>query len=779
MSPPETAPETTPVIVGVGEAVDRPERPEDAREPIDLMAQALREAERDAGAALLARVQSLELVGLVSWRYRDPVALLCERLGIAPARTVNASMGGETPIRLVHEAALAIARGELQAAAVVGGEAANARAKAAKAGVDLPWTPEPPPAETARFPSSRFEMSEVARRLGVTDPAQIYPFYETATQAAWGLSPEEADRESAALWARYAAVAAQNPNAWIRTAPSAEAIAQLGPGNRPVNWPYPKLMVANPMVNQAAATIVCSLAVARELGVPEERIVHLWGGASAREPEDYLARDRYDHSTAQAATLERAVEIAGGDARAFARIELYSCFPVVPKMALRTLGLGEDAPPPTVAGGLTFFGGPLNNYMGHATAAMVRALRAHPGELGLLYGQGGYVNKHHTLVLSTRPPPAPLAADPSVQAQADAARGASPEVAEGYVGPAEVEAYTVKFGRDGEPIEGVVILRTPGGARAMARVPADDAATLSRLLSRDETAVGLQGEAVIDAFGKPVWRMAGAPSPAEAPLRFCRVEREGPLTIVTIDRPEALNALHPAANAELARVFDAFAADPEQWVAILTGSGDRAFSSGNDLKWTAQAMARGAALETPTTGFAGLTARFDLDKPVIAAVNGLAMGGGFEIALACDLIVAADTAVFALPEPKVGLAALAGGLIRLPRLIGEKAALGMILTGRRVTAEEGRTLGFVNAVVPAAAVMAEARRWAAQILECSPMSIRASKQVVRRSLDIAAIAEPYAGQRDYPAVKALFRSADSREGPLAFAQKRPPRWTGR
>src|SRR5882762_6514617 len=196
-------------------------------------------------------------------------------------------------------------------------------------------------------------------------------------------------------------------------------------------------------------------------------------------------------------------------------------------------------------------------------------------------------------------------------------------------------------------------------------------------------------------------------------LKFSKVTRKGPITIVTLSRPEVYNALHIDAHFELNRVFDDFAADPEQWVAIVTGAGDKAFCAGNDLKWQAAGGKRG----WDKGGFAGLTARFDCDKPIIAAVNGVAMGGGFEIALACDLIIAAESAVFALPEPRVGLAALAGGLHRLPREIGAKQALGMILTGRRVSAVEGKALGFVNEVVPAAELMAAAKRWAAQIME--------------------------------------------------------------
>jgi crotonobetainyl-CoA hydratase len=255
----------------------------------------------------------------------------------------------------------------------------------------------------------------------------------------------------------------------------------------------------------------------------------------------------------------------------------------------------------------------------------------------------------------------------------------------------------------------------------------------------------------------------------------CSIERDGRTLIVTINRPDRMNALHPPANAELETVFNDFAADPELWVAILTGAGPRAFSAGNDLRWQAE----GNAVTVPKTGFAGLTSRWDLDKPIIAAVNGVAMGGGFEIALACDIILASDTATFALPEPKVGLAALAGGLHRLPRTIGVKRAMGMILTGRSVSAAEGKALGFVHDVVAPDALLDAAKALAAQICELSPMSIRASKQVVSRSLDTPSLQAAYEGQMAHPAVNALWKSEDLREGPLAFAQKRKPEWKGK
>ena len=258
-------------------------------------------------------------------------------------------------------------------------------------------------------------------------------------------------------------------------------------------------------------------------------------------------------------------------------------------------------------------------------------------------------------------------------------------------------------------------------------------------------------------------------------LKFSKVTRKGPITIITLSRPEVYNALHIDAHFELNKVFDDFSADPEQWVAIVTGAGDKAFCAGNDLKWQAAGGKRG----WDKGGFAGLTSRFDLDKPVIAAVNGVAMGGGFEIALACDLILASEHACFALPEPLVGAVALGGGLHRLARQIGLKPALGMILTGRQVGADEGARLGFVNEVVPRGELSAAVERWCAQILKCAPLAVRASKQTVMRGLDEASLKDALRNQGRYPGYARWKTAADTREGPRAFAEKRSPVWRGR
>lgn len=255
--------------------------------------------------------------------------------------------------------------------------------------------------------------------------------------------------------------------------------------------------------------------------------------------------------------------------------------------------------------------------------------------------------------------------------------------------------------------------------------------------------------------------------------KFSLLEKKDHLWIVTFNRPERMNALHSPAHKELDKIFNNFQEDEEAWVAIVTGAGDRAFSAGNDLKYQAE----GGSMERVETGFAGLTSRYNLNKPLIAAVNGVAMGGGFEIALACDLIIASENASFALPEPKVGLAALAGGMHRLPRQIGLKRAMGMMLTGRTVLADEGKELGFVNEVVPQNELLVKAEEWAKMIMECSPVSIRTTKNVAINGLNYSSIED--AMNQKYESVNTLFNSQDFIEGPLAFSQKRKPDWKGK
>tara|TARA_R110002124_G_scaffold138073_1_gene301338 strand:- start:10217 stop:10993 length:777 start_codon:yes stop_codon:yes gene_type:complete len=258
-------------------------------------------------------------------------------------------------------------------------------------------------------------------------------------------------------------------------------------------------------------------------------------------------------------------------------------------------------------------------------------------------------------------------------------------------------------------------------------------------------------------------------------MKHIIVARSEAVTTITLDRPEVMNAINNAMHHELQAAFDDFASDDGQQICVVTGSGEKAFCAGSDLK---AAVAEGHA-GYPANGYAGLIERFDLDKPVIALVNGLALGGGFEVALACDIIIASENASFGLPEPLVGAVALGGGLHRLARQIGLKQAMGLVLSSRRVGADEAFRLGFVNAVVPAAELHSEVCRWCADISRGSPMSIRASKQTMLRGLEESSVAAAIAHQASYPAFAAWKGSDDAQEGPRAFTEKRSPQWKGR
>lgn len=252
------------------------------------------------------------------------------------------------------------------------------------------------------------------------------------------------------------------------------------------------------------------------------------------------------------------------------------------------------------------------------------------------------------------------------------------------------------------------------------------------------------------------------------------IECMGEVLTVTLDRASRLNALDDDMSFALGRIFDDFETDPGLRVALLTGGGTRAFCVGNDLRQ----QSTGPEPNWPSSGFGGLTARFDRSKPIIAAVNGIAAGGGFELALACDLVIASRAARFSLPEPKVGLAAVAGGLQMLTRQIPLKWAMGMILTGEAVTAEEGLRMGFVNQVVDPDDLLMVAREWAERIRRCAPLSIKASLAGISAGQGLS-LAAAQRAQDACDAVQLMKRSSDRKEGAQAFAEKRVPIWEGR
>ncbi len=493
-----------PVIVGIGEVTDRVDDPLDAREPQALMAEALRRADMDAGAGWLDRLDGLALVNSVTWPLDRPAERLAERLAIRPLHLACAPIGGEMPVHLLDAAARAIIRGERDAVAIVGAEAENALTKLRRAGLEPRWTPQPekPPRRT----TGAVFLTAEAVRYGVFRPPYVYPFFEVAGAAARGIGPVEARGAAARLWALASQAAASNPYAWNRTPHTAQEIATVSAGNRQISYPYSRLMIANSSVNQGGAVIVASLAAARAAGIRDDRMVHLWGGARADEPRDYALRANFHDCPSQELVLRAARDVAEqGDGLDLA--EIYTCFPCVPIRAFETLGWPPDRSP-TLAGGLTFFGGPYSNYMTHGLCALVRHLRAGDGRVGLAYGQGEFMTKHHAIVLSRDPAQRGYAhSAPKMAAAVKKAHADAPGLRPGYEGPASIETFTVLFDRAGAPRHGVVIARTPDNGRAYAAVPGDDRDGLDALMSARSWPVGAQGTI---GRGEPLaqWRFA-------------------------------------------------------------------------------------------------------------------------------------------------------------------------------------------------------------------------------------------------------------------------------
>lgn len=465
--------ERSPVIIGVGEINDR----DDRLDPLDLMEAALRRADADAGGGWLTRLDALGVVAQISFpELGDVPASLAARIGAAPRRLQQtAGPNGDGPVRVLDAAAGRIASGESSVEAVAGGEALRTAARR------RPRTPRGP-------------------RHGLVAPAEVYPLYENACRAAWGQTLAEGQRESAAMWAAMSEIAADNEGAWLREARSAEEIATPSPENRPIAFPYTKLTVANAAVNMGAAFIVASLAAARAAGIPDHRLVHVGHGAAAREPEDWLVRDRYDHSASMAAALGACLQRNAATADDLDFAELYSCFPCVPKMARRAIGWPAERPA-TVYGGLTFGGGPIGNAMSHAIAAMTRKLRDGDGERGLIFANGGYATHNHSIVLQREPTGARR--DSDVQAEADAARGPVPALDPTCRGAATIETYTVLYDRDGAPRYGVVVARSQVGGRLLAKVVDRD--IIAFLTDGAREPVGTSG-AIVDESGDAIWR---------------------------------------------------------------------------------------------------------------------------------------------------------------------------------------------------------------------------------------------------------------------------------
>jgi acetyl-CoA C-acetyltransferase len=787
MSQPPVDPRT-PVIVGVGQASERLGAPGyQRRSPVDLAAAAAAEALADTGADPAAVAAAIDTVaGVRQFENSVPGARaplgrsdnyprsVAGRIGASPARAVLEVTGGQAPQHLVNEMAAVIAGGGSEVTLIFGSEAISTIEHDAKAEDRPDFTEHPGGSLEDRGYGLRGLISINLSAHGLTDGPSQYALMENARRARLKQTREEYAAAMGELFAPFTRVAAANPHASAPVERSAAELVTPTEANRLIADPYTRYIVAREKVNQGAAVLLMSAAAADRLGVPPSRRVYLHGHADLKER---AFMDRADLSVSPAAVLavRHALEVAGIDVGDLAAIDLYSCFPVPVFNVCDGLGLDPGDPRGlTVTGGLPFFGGAGNNYSMHAIAETVQLVRRSPGSYGLVGANGGVMSKYSAGVYGTSP--AGWRPDRSADLQAELDAGSGPVEAQHADGPATIETYTVKYGRGGAAT-GIVIGRLDAdGRRFVARGDDRDPGLVDLLTSAEP--IGARVHVRSFGFGNRVAAtrarldelFPAAPAVLRDRYEHVQLRRDGHLLEVTINRPEVRNSLHPMANDELDHVFDAYFADDDLWVAIITGAGEAAFSAGNDLVYSAS----GKPMWVPKNGFAGLTSRPHLPKPVIAAVNGYAMGGGCEIALACHLIVADATAQFALSEVRVGLVAGAGGLIRLPRTVPPKVATEMILTGRRITADEALGYGLVNRVVSAGAALDGARVLAAEILAGSPTSVRISLQIMEETRGIPDVARAVSYRSG--ALDDLLSTQDAAEGPAAFAAKRPPQW---
>ncbi len=496
-------PERIPVIIAGGQVNDRPDIPADGMDSLELMVTALHAADTDGGGGLLAGLDSLGIVDQISFREMGNLCgPLATAIGANPAINYQSDAPhGDTPIRLLNEAANRIGAGEIKLAAVVGAEAL--RTAAARVAANAA---DGKPVNAMRDLAKGREPGYVQQH-GLSTPVDVYPLYENAGRFAYGQTLAEGQTESGLIWSQFSQIAAGNEAAWLRQPVSAQDIITPSEKNRPIAFPYNKLMVANSAVNQGAAFIIASLAEARRRGIPDDRMIYVGMGAAAKEDAYFLKRDRFDRSNSMDVSIRRTLILNGLSVADIDLVELYSCFPCVPKMARRTLGWAADRPA-TVFGGLTFGGGPIANYMSHAVICMAQKLREGQGRVGFLFANGGFATDNHCIILSRNPiDAARFPQDFDYQGEADAARDPIPQLDKDYVGAATIETYTVFYDRAGIAKAGVVVAKTPQGARTLAHIDAANLDDVAFFTSGVIEPVGCSGTiAAIGDEGQRFWR---------------------------------------------------------------------------------------------------------------------------------------------------------------------------------------------------------------------------------------------------------------------------------
>ena len=464
----------TPVLIGTGQLSNRVDRGATPLEPADLIAEALRQAGEDSGAGMAAvtGADTVHVVSLLSWRYRDPARLVAQRLGAEPSSTTVSGMGGNSPQSLVNLACLAIQAGEADLVLLGGAEAWRTRMGARSAGAELDWTVQGDDVPEAAKSTAEVPMNAPGEQArGVVMPVQVYPLFEQAHRIKLGRGLDDHLVAASKLWARFSEVAATNPHAWIQEAYTAEEIRTPSADNRMIGFPYTKRMNSNNAVEQGAAVILCSAERAEALGVPRDRWVFPHSGTDAHDHYFVTERDDLGASPAIRLAGRAALALAEVGVDDLAQVDLYSCFPSAVQIAATELGLGLDRPL-TVTGGLSFAGGPWNNYVMHSIATMAGRLRDDPGSVGLVTANGGYITKHAFGVYSTEPPAAGFR-HADLQDEVDGLpRRTLDEAPDGEV---DIETWTAMHDRSGQPETGIVVGLLADGRRALGTTTDPDA----------------------------------------------------------------------------------------------------------------------------------------------------------------------------------------------------------------------------------------------------------------------------------------------------------------
>jgi len=790
---------TTPIIVGIGQVCEKVSDTAPPSSPVDLAASAARKACEDAvgTGALRDHIDTVVGIRLFSdmggpWpapfgRAQNYPRAVAARLELDPSYAAYSIGSGDTPQKLIGHWCDQIHQQKAGAVLLVGSEATATLRNTLRSGATLDWSDNTSGQLEDQGVGTLGLYNQLEAQHGLLQLMNIYALLENARRARLKMDRESYAEQMGELFEQFSKIAASNPYAMFPIAYSARELITVSQENQLLSDPYTKRLVAKDGVNQAAAVVLTSVGLARELGIPEEKWVYLHGQANIAD-RPVSERPDIGQSDAMAVAYQAALQRADVTPDSLQYFDLYSCFPVAVSIACECLGISRNDPRHlTVTGGLPFFGGPGNNYTMHAIASMVEKLRASPESLGLIGANGGLLTKHSVGIYGARPPRRPWQQpnDAELQGQLDLRPEVELETAPN--GRASIETYTITYSK-GKPSAGLIIGRmSDSGKRFVATTPPGDADSLAELETTDPIGRSCFVLSTVDgnriAFQQDKLEMLKPPgaSTFRDSYEYCLVERNESILEVRINRPEHGNCLHPMANDELNEIFDIFEDDHTLHVAILTGaengasdnSAPSSFCAGSDLEY----MASGKRMWVPAGGFGGITHRRRRVKPVIAAVNGYALGGGMEIVLACDMAIVADNAAFALPAPKVGSVAENGGVQRLTRQLPRKVAMEILLTGRHISAEEAREFGIVNNVVPQDKLIDEVRKLATAIAANAPLAIQTTMSIADESLQITDLEE--AVNHHYRDYDRLLTSEDLQEGAKALAEKRRPNWRGR